>query len=91
MKTSIPKLHSIRLKGHENVVPLDIVSSHDIDPQRVLVNALNKRLTNVVVLGYRADGDEFFATSYADGANLLWLLKRGEHRLMQIIDEPDNA
>lgn len=38
----------------------------------------------VVVLGYDADGDEYFAASYADGPNVLWLLERLKKKLLAV-------
>lgn len=57
----------------------------DTPPDRVLDAALGK-LTEVVVVGYDQEGNEYFASSKANGADALWLLERGKHRLMQIVD-----
>lgn len=89
MKVSIPKLHSIVMKGRENVETLQIASRHNIDPLPVLINAINRKLTAVVIIGYDEDGEEFFATSYADGADFLWLLKRAEKQILDIVDMVD--
>lgn len=75
MKTSIPKLHSIKMKNHYNVVNLDIVTSKDLDPQRVLIGAINHNLEGVVVIGYDKQGYNYFASSYADGGTVLWLME----------------
>jgi hypothetical protein len=39
------------------------------------------------VLGYDAGGDEYFASSYADGGTVLWLMERLKKRLLQVGDE----
>ena len=70
-----------------SVVNLPVVTRLDIDPSRVLDGAQKAGLTNVVILGYDENGDEYFASSYADGGNMLWLLRRAEHALMRITDE----
>jgi len=84
MKTSIPKLHSIRMKNHYNVEWLEIPTRHDIDPQTVLMGALNERMADVVIIGYGSDGREYFASSVADGAEALWHLERAKQRLMGV-------
>lgn len=82
MKTSYPKLHSYKLKNTENVIELNVMTTETIDPQKVLMGAINERLDNVVVLGFDQDGDFFFATSHADGGNALWLMELAKTRLM---------
>jgi len=65
-----------------NVVDLPVITRLKGDPQRVLTRALDTGLTDVVVLGYDADGEEYFVSSYADGAEVLWLLERLKLRLL---------
>lgn len=54
------------------VIELDVISRLDIPPDRVLQKALDAGLTEVVVIGYDADGQEYFASSQADGGDVLW-------------------
>jgi hypothetical protein len=84
MKTSIPKLHSIRFKNRENVVALPIATRENIDPQIVLMAAINARMTEVVIVGYGSEGDEYFAANIADGADALWLLERARKKLLEM-------
>jgi hypothetical protein len=56
------------------------VTHRDIDPAQVLDGARN--LPCVVVLGYDKDGAEYFASSVADGADVLWLLERLKAQLL---------
>jgi hypothetical protein len=58
------------------IINLPCVTLHDIPADRILQAALDRGLTDAVVLGYDADGDEYFASSIADGADVLWLLER---------------
>ena len=69
-----------------NVVQGDFVTRLDIDPDRVLHGAVG-RLQSVVVIGYGVDGEEYFASSIADGPKVLWLLRRMEHDLLAIVDK----
>lgn len=70
-----------------NVVNLPVITRLDLDPERVLQAALDEGMTGVVVIGFDADGDEYFASSYANGADVLWLMKRCEKRLLDVVDE----
>lgn len=69
------------------VVDLPVITRLNLPPDRVLRGALEAGLTGVVVCGYDAEGNEYFASSYADGGEVLWLLKRCEHQLMRTVDE----
>jgi hypothetical protein len=65
------------------VIPFSGITK--LDPDTVLEN--NKGLLEgVVIMGWDKDGDEVFASSYADGGTVLWLLKRMELRLLTIVE-----
>ena len=71
----------------------DILKFHgvtrlDLPPDRLLEEALG-RLDSVVIVGYDKDGEEFFASSVADGAESLWMLQRGAHKLLCMPDAED--
>ena len=34
------------------------------------------------MIGYDAEGDEYFAASVADDADVVWLLERAKHKLI---------
>lgn len=55
----------------------------NIDPDRILDSAKGQ-LEGVVILGYTRDGDEYFASSYADGGTALWLLERCKAALLGV-------
>jgi hypothetical protein len=55
----------------------------DIDPDRILDSAQGQ-LEGVVILGYTRDGDEYFASSYADGGTVLWMLERCKTALLGV-------
>ena len=71
-----------------NVVQGNFVTRLDTDPDRVLQGAVGK-LQSVVVIGYGVDGEEYYASSIADGPNALWLLRRMEHNLLTIVDKEE--
>ena len=68
----------------DNVVILPVISRLPVPPSRVLKAASAANLTEVVIIGYDADGEEYFASSQANGAEVLWHLKRAEYRLLSI-------
>ena len=56
------------------------------DPDRVLSAALGK-LDTVVVIGFDAEGEEYFAANESDGGTVLWLLERLKKQLLETVDE----
>lgn len=67
------------------LLQFDGVTRLDINPDNVLTNATGK-LKGVVVIGYTHDGGEFFASSYADGGDVLWHLERAKKALLEMVD-----
>lgn len=61
---------------------LNVVTNMNIEPDRVLEAALAHDLDSVVVLGYDKDGEEYLASSIADGGTVLWLMERLKHKLI---------
>jgi len=64
------------------VIPFTGVTTLDLPPDRVLEAVLGK-LEGVVVMGFDKDDQEYFASSYADGGTVLWLVERLK---MQVLD-----
>lgn len=69
-----------------SVVRFPGVTKLNTDPQQVLSFAMDDKVSSAVVIGWDADGDFYFASSLADGAEVLWLLKLAEKRLLEIGD-----
>lgn len=69
----------------DKVIPLNNVTRLDIPVDRVLESAKGE-LKSVVILGYDKDDEEYFASSIADGADVLWLLRRCELELLGMVD-----
>lgn len=70
-----------------DVVILPVVTRLDIPPERILKGALEADLTEVVVVGYDKDGNEYFAASMASGGDALWHLERAKLKLLKVSDE----
>lgn len=63
---------------------LDVVTRLNIPAERILQAAINNELQSCVVLGYGQGGDEYFASSIADGGDVLWLIERAKLALLTI-------
>ena len=71
------------------VVDFNGITTLDLDPQRVLDAAKKEELDGVVILGYTKDGKEYFASSYADGPEVNWLIDRVKAKLLATIDDEE--
>lgn len=60
----------------------------DLPADRIIEGALGK-LRDVVIIGYDKDGEEYFASSVADGGTTLWLLERCKKKLLAVPDRPE--
>lgn len=67
----------------KNIIRFPGVTRLDIDPDMVLQEAIGK-LEGAVIAGTDKDGNHYFASSYADGGETLWLLEACKKRLMEI-------
>lgn len=70
-----------------NVVEFGGVTKLDIPVDRILAKAADAGLTDAVVIGYGADGEFYFASSLADGGDVLWLLELAKRRLFEAVGE----
>lgn len=68
------------------VVDWSGVTRLDSNPDRTLERCIGK-LESVIVIGYDADGAEFFASSIADGGTALWLIERAKGKLLAVPDQ----
>lgn len=65
-----------------DVVVLDVLTRLNIPANRVLEGAMDK-LETVIVVGYDHGGEEYFASSIADGGDAFWLLERCKRELLR--------
>lgn len=67
----------------DNIIHLDVLTTLDIPPERVLSGAIEADLDTVVVIGWTRD-DEFWASaSTSDVADLLLLLEMLKKELLR--------
>lgn len=69
-----------------NVVNLPCITTHDLSTERVLTAALRADLEGVIVMGYAKDGEVYFASTYADGGNVMWLMEWAKRQLLKQAD-----
>jgi hypothetical protein len=75
-----------------DVIDFPGVTLHDLPIEKVLQWAGDAELETVVVLGWKkgeAAPDFYFASSIANGPEVLWLLKVAERRIMALGDPDD--
>jgi len=59
------------------------ITKHDINPDMMLENTKGK-LQHVVIMGVDHDGEYHFASSMADGGDILWMMEELKHRLFDV-------
>ena len=70
-----------------NVIPLGNITKLDIQTDRVLDECKGHCSDGVIIMGYDDDGSFYFASSMADGGEVLWLLELCKKRLMEVYDD----
>ena len=66
------------------VVLMGGVTRLDLPPERVLEAAITVGLTDAIVIGWDKEGELYFASSIAGGADVLWLLEKAKKELLDI-------
>jgi len=66
------------------VIELNTITYLDIPAERVLNSALKKDLESAVVLGYDKEGNFYFASSIANGPDVLWLMEKLKLELLTV-------
>lgn len=68
------------------VIPIGGITRLDLDPDQIL-EAAKGTLDGVVILGWTKDEKcEFFASSWADGGDVIWLLEMCKKALLESVD-----
>lgn len=65
-----------------NVVPFNGITTLDIDADAVLRSPIGT-LNSAIVAGIDKDGNEYFASSYGDAYETLWLIERFKKMLLE--------
>lgn len=67
-----------------NVINLPVITTLDIPAERILGKAIEADLKEAMVIGTTKDGDFYFAATFGDGGNVLWLLERTRIEIMRV-------
>ena len=65
----------------DNVIPLGNITKLDLNPDIVLENAKGK-LSNFVIMGWDKEGELYFASTFSDGGNVLWIMEKAKQALL---------
>lgn len=76
----------MRCVVNNKVIPIGCVTYLDLPVDTILDGAKNK-LSGVVIMGYDNEGNEYFASTYADGGEVLWLLEQLKKKLLETISD----
>jgi hypothetical protein len=68
------------------VIPIGCVTRLDL-PVDTVLDAAREQLDSVVLCGYTKDGEEYFASTIADGGDVLWLLERCKTLLLKVVHD----
>lgn len=66
----------------DNISIFPGVTPNKYDPNITLEAATRAELTEVIVIGWDADGDLFFSASNGDGPECLWLIEKAKAALL---------
>ena len=69
--------------GMSKIIKFTGITKLDLPVDRVL-DAAKETLDGVVIMGYTTDGEEYFASTYADGSTVLWLAERMKKMLLEV-------
>ncbi len=67
----------------DNVTEFPGISRLSTPVPKILASAAGAKLQDVVVVGWRENGEMYFASSQSNGAEVLWLLRQAEHELIE--------
>ena len=71
------------MAGPSNIVIWRGITKHDLPVDRLLDQAKEHGLSSVVILGWK-DGEPYFASSMADGGDVMWLMRNCEKQLLEV-------
>lgn len=75
----------------KNVEVLDVATSHRLQIQRVLQTALDNNLDDVIVIGWRDDGEIFLLNSDPSVGNSVYRLELAKMHLLKAVEDRWNV
>lgn len=73
------------MKLIDKVTVLPVITTLDLDVERVLQAAIDAKLTYVLVIGQDAEGGLYFSSSKSDGGEVLWWMEKAKKALMEVV------
>lgn len=67
-----------------NVIDLPVITTLDIPAERILNKAIAADLQEVMLIGTAKDGSFYFAATFGDGGNVLWLMEKAKAELLKV-------
>lgn len=65
------------------VIPLGNITTLDIPVDTVLEQA-KENMASVLLIGFDNDGELYFASTMADGGEVMWLIEMAKKRLLEV-------
>jgi len=75
------------MKLCDNVTVLPVITTLDLDVERVLQAAIDAKPAYVMVIGENADGNLYFSSSQSDGGTALWWMEKAKKALLEVSGE----
>ena len=75
------------MKLVDNVTVLPVITTLDLDVERVLQAAIEAKPKYVLVIGEDVYGQLYFSSSQSDGGTALWWMEKAKKALMEVFDE----
>lgn len=66
-----------------NIIPIGGITTLDIPEDQILEEAKGK-MNGVVLMGWKEDGELYFASSFSDGGSVLWLMEKCKEALLNV-------
>jgi len=70
----------------EKVSILPVITRLDLPAERVLNGAIQANLERCVIVGFDSKGELYFASTKADGGEVLWLFELAKKALMEMTE-----
>ncbi len=77
------------MKLIDKVTVLPVITTLDLDVERVLQAAIEAQPAYVMVIGEDAQGQLYFSSSKSDGGTALWWMEKAKKALLEVFDDGD--
>ena len=75
------------MKLVDKVTILPVITTLDLDVERVLQAAIDAKPAYIMVIGENAHGQLYFSSSQSDGGTALWWMEKAKKALLEVFDE----